>query len=192
MQKIPLDEKSWLEFDPSFLGKDQADEVFAHLLKDIDWRQTAMVANNGKTYELPRLQCWMSDPGVKAQLYQKEGAMSWSPQVDVIRKRLEILYGAKFDYVLLNRYRNGQDKIGFHRDDEAEEEGKKTIASVSVGSSRNFVVKHRKKKNIDQTLVLNHGSLVVMCGDTQLNWLHSIPEDPLVLDERINMTFRTS
>ena len=194
MQKIQLDETSFVYFLPDFLDQLTAEEIFKHLKSEIDWRESY---GRSQKMPLPRMQCWMSDPGVKAKLYQKEGAMEWSPPVFQLKKNLEEylqlnVFPAKFDYVLMNKYRNGFDHIGFHRDDEAEEPGKNIIASVSFGSTRKFIIKHRKDRKKMYTFDLKHGSLIVMSGDTQLNWVHSIPEDLLIVKSRINLTFRKS
>lgn len=195
---IKLDETSHVHFDPSFLTKEEADILFNHLFNDIPWRESSMVASDGNTYTLPRLQHWMADsPDVKAQLYQKGGPLNWSDAVLSVKNKLEKLLNVKFDYVLLNYYRNGKDKIGFHRDDEADEEGKNVIASVSIGCSRTFLIKPFKgsKQFINEntnTFILNHGSLIVMDGDTQKGWVHSIRENKKLKEPRINLTFRKS
>lgn len=92
----------------------------------------------------------------------------------------------------MNLYRSGNDKIGFHRDDEAEEEGKNTVASLSFGATRKFIIKHRKLKHTEKEFYLCHGSLIAMRGDTQINWLHSVPADINVYSPRVNLTFRKS
>ena len=192
LQTTQIDERSFLDYDQKFVEKGLADEILKHLLNDIDWRHAVMTTKKGETYSLPRLQCWMSDEGVHAQLYQKEGAMPWSPQVADLKEKLERLLNTKFDYVLMNLYRNGDDKIGFHRDDEAEEEGKNVIASLSFGAPRTFIIKHDHKRELSYTYNLTHGSLVTMRGDTQINWKHSVPPAPEVKTPRVNLTFRKS
>jgi alkylated DNA repair dioxygenase AlkB len=192
MQTTTLDERSFVDFDANFVSNELADEILKHLLSDIDWRHTAMTGKSGEQYRLPRLQCWMSDEGVVAQLYQKEPAMKWSPQVMDLKQKLEKLLNTKFDYVLMNLYRDGEDKIGYHRDDEAEEEGKNVIASLSFGAPRTFFIKHNRDRKKIYSFELPHGSLITMRGDTQLNWLHSIPPAPEVKTPRVNLTFRKS
>jgi alkylated DNA repair dioxygenase AlkB len=192
MQTTTLDERSWADFNPNFVNKELADEILKHLLSDIDWRDPKMTRSNGEQYGLPRQQCWMSDEGVVAQLYQKEPAMQWSPLVTDLKQKLEALLNTKFDYVLMNLYRDGKDKIGFHRDDEAEEEGKNIIASLSFGATRQFDIKHNQRKDLHHTFKLTHGSLVTMRGDTQLNWKHAVPPAAEVKTPRVNLTFRKS
>jgi alkylated DNA repair dioxygenase AlkB len=195
MDIIQLDDTSYVHYVPNFLDKDMADIIFLHLKTDIDWRESYGRSNKKP---LPRLQCWMSDPGVKAKLYQKEEALPWSSLIINIKEKLEEWLKVNempiiFDYVLMNKYRNGYDNIGFHRDDEAEEPGKNIIGSLSFGATRKFIIKHRKdKKQPIYEFDLKHGSLIVMSGDTQLNWVHSISEDASIVKSRINLTFRKS
>lgn len=194
MQHQQLDNTSYVDFYPDFIDQKQADKIFDHLQKDTDWRVSYMQVKDNK-YELPRLQCWMANAGVNAQLYQKEPALPWSPLIADVKDKLESLLSFKFDYVLMNKYRDGADKIGFHRDDEADEPGKNVIASLSFGVTRKFVIKPRKGKNTNANTheyQLTHGSLIVMAGDTQIGWVHSVPPDPEVKECRINLTFRKS
>lgn len=189
-QITQLDKTSFVDYFPNFLSTAKSDEILTHLLEEIDWRKSSMINKyNGSEKELPRLQCWMSNVGVKAQLFQKDPALKWSNLILDLKNQIEGLLNCQFDYVLMNKYRDGNDYCTFHRDDEAEEEGKNIIASVSFGATRSFVIKQKKIKYEYQ---LNHGSLIVMRGDTQLNWYHSILQDPELKECRINLTFRKS
>jgi len=176
LEVIQLDETSFLHFYSEFLDKSTADEIFIHLKSDIDWRESY---GRSQKWPLPRFQCWMSDPNVKAKLYQKEPAMPWSSQVYGIKNKLEQWLHSNdikltFDNVQMNKYRNGYD--------EADDTDKNIIGSVSFGATRKFVIKSK--------LHLTHGSLIVMSEDTQINWIHSIPEDSSIVKSRINVTFR--
>lgn len=217
---IQLDAKSWIDYYPNFLIKEEADTLYSYLDTQIPWRTVIRETKRGQ-HELPRLQCWMSDSGVKAKLFQKEPALSWSPEVDKIRKQLESSLKAQFDYVLMNLYRDGKDQIWFHADDEAvsetkfhppgttglflEEEGKNVIASISLGVTRKFLVRHKTDSPQKYDFDLPHGSLIVMRGDMQKNWLHSVPgsdtitpghfgssKSDTITSKRINLTFRKS
>lgn len=193
-QTIQVQERCFVDYDPFFIPKEEADQLLSHLLNDVDWRSSSMTTKTGDVFSLPRMQCWMSDPGVNAQLYQKEAAMEWSEPVRGLKDRLEELLHTKFDYVLMNLYRNGNDKIGYHKDDEAEEEGKNVIASVSFGATRHFLLARndRKARNHEYDFALPHGSLVTMRGDVQKHWKHSVPQDKSITSPRVNLTFRKS
>ena len=176
------------------MSNDMADTLLNELLTTIPWRE---VTHRGKT--IPRLQCWMSDSMVQAQLFQKEPALEWSTSVKTLKSMIEEELKSRniniiFDYVLMNYYRDGNDRIGFHSDDEAYEEGKNIIGSISLGAPRIFqmVKRTKKKSNNRYDFVSSHGSLIVMRGDTQLNWVHSIQADPSITSPRINLTFRKS
>jgi alkylated DNA repair dioxygenase AlkB len=95
-----------------------------------------------------------------------------------------------FNSVLLNRYRSGQDSVSWHADDEPEFGKNPVIASVSFGESRLFQFRHKKRKELKVSVELTHGSLLIMRGGTQENWLHQIPKTKKPVEERLNLTFR--
>lgn len=68
LERVDLDSKSWIEFDADFCSQSESDEILQHLLNEIDWKESWMILKDGTRVMLPRLQCWMSDPGVKAQV----------------------------------------------------------------------------------------------------------------------------
>jgi len=195
MELIKLDVSSSILFNMEFLDKDEADKLLHHMLNDIPWRQSQK-SMYGKIINIPRLQCWMADADINADLYQKEPAIPWSPLVNVIRERIEKLLNCKFNYVLLNHYRNGQDSIAPHADNEAIYPDKNVIASLSIGATRNFTIKPKNARtkplvtNPNMKIALTHGSLIVMQGDTQKGWVHAIPKEPTIMEPRINLTFR--
>jgi len=102
-----------------------------------------------------------------------------------------------FDYVLVNYYRDGKDYIGFHADNEASgvsptHGAKNIVASISLGQPRRFLLRHKKKKLPQLEYSLTPGSLIVMEGETQTFWKHSVPKELRVTQSRINLTFRVS
>jgi len=90
----------------------------------------------------------------------------------------------------LNLYHDGNEGMGWHSDDEESLGENNTIASLSLGAERKFLFKHKKTKQT-VSLVLEHGSLLIMKDATQANWLHSLPKSKNVTQPRINLTFRT-
>jgi alkylated DNA repair dioxygenase AlkB len=90
---------------------------------------------------------------------------------------------------LLNKH-NGNEGMGWHSDDEKSMGKNNTIASLSFGAERKFSFKHKQTKQI-VSLVLEHGSLLIMKNATQTNWLHSLPKSKNITQPRINLTFRT-
>jgi alkylated DNA repair dioxygenase AlkB len=109
-----------------------------------------------------------------------------------VRTRLEHTTGAAFDSVLANLYRDGKDAMGWHADDEPELGPAPVIASLSLGATRRFAFKPKagNEEGARLSIVLPHGSLLVMRGATQANYLHAIPRTRRPVGARINLTFR--
>mmetsp|Transcript_34669 Transcript_34669/g.79877 ORF Transcript_34669/g.79877 Transcript_34669/m.79877 type:complete len:233 (-) Transcript_34669:22-720(-) len=145
----------------------------------------------GKEYDEPRLTCYFGD-----QPYTYSGRtikpMPWSrsPVLQEIRKAVEEITGESFNSVLCNMYRNGNDTVGWHADNEPVYGPNPTIASVTLGAERDFDLKECKDGPGRFRVRLGHGSLLVMSGATQHRWQHSLPRRKSVEEERINLTFR--
>ena len=108
-----------------------------------------------------------------------------------IKARVESVAATRFNSVLINYYRDHNDSMGMHSDDEAELGRQPVIASLSLGGQRRFVLRHRHRKNIGSVkLELDSGSLLIMKGDTQANWKHGIPKQSKFCPPRLNLTFR--
>src|SRR5690606_30273743 len=115
----------------------------------------------------------------------------WSAALSDLRDRLERELGTGFNSVLANLYRDGRDAMGWHSDDEPELGPAPVIASVSLGATRRFVLKHRRKPDRKLALELPAGSLLVMAGATQRNYRHALPRTARPVGGRINLTFRS-
>lgn len=175
-----------------FLAPAEADAALREILDTTPW-QAREITLFGKKVMQPRLTAWM---GEKDAVYTYSGLrlepIAWTPRVAELRDRAERVAGTHFDSVLLNLYRNGVDSMGFHSDDEPELGPEPIIASVSLGAVRRFVLRPRRKKGTTEpvTLALPHGSLLVMAGPLQRDWVHGIPKELRVHDPRVNLTFR--
>ena len=145
----------------------------------------------GKQILQPRLTALYGDPKVR---YGYSGiAMEALPFTEVLEKikvRLQEFTNQEFTHVLCNFYRDGQDSMGWHRDNEPELGPEPLIASVSLGAVRRFVLRNREHPERKHVLELPHGSLLVMGGATQRDWEHSLPKSARVQGARINLTFR--
>lgn len=166
-------------------------ELFVRLAAEIPWRQESIILY-GKRHMQPRLLCWMGDPECA---YRYSGILHkpqpWHPLVSGIRAHVEALAGARFNSVLLNQYRDEQDSMGFHADDEPELGAQPVIASLSLGAARVMHLRHRRDRALPtQKLVLDDGDLLVMRGNSQCDWKHAIPKSRKALGPRINLTFR--
>lgn len=158
------------------------------LRRDIPWEQRS-IRIRGREIPQPRLVSWH---GEAAYAYSglKLTLNPWTPTLLALRDRVQEITGATYNSVLLNLYRNGRDSIGFHSDDEPELGPEPTIASISLGDSRTFAFKRKDGTGKRINLELEQGSLLVMAGETQKNWLHGIDKTNEHKGERINLTFR--
>lgn len=180
-----------LAYEPAFLSQPEADTLLETLLALPDW-QREQIRIFGRDVQVPRLIAWFGDPGAR---YAYSGvvheAAPWPPALLQLRGRLRDALGVPFNGVLANRYRDGRDGMGWHSDDERELGARPVIASISLGAQRRFLLRHRgleDEPTID--LPLEHGSLLVMKGDTQRHWKHSLPKTARCHSERVNLTFR--
>jgi alkylated DNA repair dioxygenase AlkB len=175
---------------PGWLPPDVADDLLERLIAEVDWRREELRLF-GRVSEVPRRIAWQGDAGTA---YRYSGvthvAEGWTPAVLEIRERLQRdLDPARFNGVLLNLYRDGNDAMGWHADDERELGDHPTIASVSLGASRPFRMRRRDKSAAHEH-DLPHGSLLVMSGATQRYWQHCLPRRKRITTPRVNLTFR--
>ena len=116
--------------------------------------------------------------------------LEMTPDLIYLMSQIKKINNTNFNTVLLNLYRDGSDSNGWHADNEKELGKNPVIASLSLGESRYFHLKHRTKKNQRFKIKLDHGSLLIMSGLMQHKWLHMIPKTKKILGERINLTYR--
>lgn len=175
----------------NFFNQLESDLFFAELLNNINWQQDK-IKIFGKEVNLPRLTAWYGDEG-KSYTYSgiTMNPDPWSQNLLSIKKRIEEKININFNSVLANLYRNGQDYVSWHSDDEKELGKNPTIASVSFGATRRFLLRHKSNKDLETVdLSLGHGTLLIMKGSTQHYWKHQVPKTAKVKTERINLTFR--
>ncbi|GAB4370216.1 MAG: alpha-ketoglutarate-dependent dioxygenase AlkB [Elainellaceae cyanobacterium] len=177
-------------FDPAFLDSETSDRLFEQLKRTTQWKQE-QITICGKTMPLPRLTAWYGDPGTE-HCYSGITMIpqGWTPALLEIRAAVEAIAPVRFNSVLLNLYRQGQDSVAWHSDDEPELGQNPTIASVSLGATRRFKLRHKHQKTLKQSLDLTHGSLLLMQGSTQHYWQHQVPKTAKPVGDRINLTFR--
>jgi alkylated DNA repair dioxygenase AlkB len=157
---------------------------------ETDWQQYS-IQIFGKMLPQPRLTAWYGD---KDAAYCYSGIhltpKPFTPLIQQIKEDLESFTGFHFNSVLMNLYRNQNDSMGWHSDDEKELGFEPKIASLSFGESRMFHLKHKTLKQLKIKVALNNGSLLVMQEKMQHNWLHAIPKSTQEKRPRINLTFR--
>ena len=175
----------WISYDDQFLLGREADLFFDGLMTLLPWREERLYGSAA-----PRRVAWFADEGVRYSYSRiTHLGRGWHPALVPIRDRVAEACGEPFNSVLANLYRDGRDSMGMHADDEPELGTNPLIASVSLGAARRFVLKHRATGE-RKTLVLAHGSLLVMGGSLQHHWLHGIPKTAASIGPRINLTFR--
>lgn len=163
----------------------------------LPWQQPEVTVY-GRRHPTPRLTCWVADPGCT---YRYSGLVqsvtAWTPSLSQLRDRLEQQLGVRFNSLLLNRYRDGSDRMGWHADDEPELDPQAPIASLSLGVSRDLRFRPRPADGAATgtaaaafNLPLADGDLLVMEAPTQRHWQHALPERRRLSSERINLTFR--
>ena len=180
-----------LVYYPNFLDKDPADTYFNSLLKKLQWEQYS-VKLFGKTIPQPRLTALYA---LNSEPYSYSGLklepLIFTKELKTIYSDIVKITGSTFTHCLANLYRDGNDSMGWHSDDEKELGENPVIASLSLGAVRNFQLKHKTNSELKYALKLEHGSLLIMKGNTQEFWKHQLPKTKKSLEPRINLTFRT-
>ena len=162
---------------------------FESCLHDLNW-ETGFIKIFGKTHQIPRLQAWYADNGVNYTYSGKKlHRHNWNNTLIEIKEKIESITSFKFNSVLANLYRDGNDSMGLHSDDEKELGKNPVIASLSLGESRDIYFKHKNKKSHLVIPQIN-GQLMVMYGKTQEYWKHEIKKTKKFKKPRINLTFR--
>ncbi len=185
-------------FTPSV--SDQFLEVLTHQL---DWQQGEIIMF-GKHILEPRLSAWYGDAG-RTYTYsgKKQEPLFWNKSLLYIKTEIEKHIektrsndflqshsNMTFNSVLCNLYRNGNDSMGWHQDNELSLGQNPLIASVNFGESRRFLFRRKTNKAVKHELLLTHGSLLIMAGAMQHHWQHAVPKEPRRTKQRINLTFR--
>ena len=164
-------------------------DLFRRIDAEADWRREN-IKLFGRTHAMPRLTCWMGDAAYRYSGLTHPPA-PFTPAVGEILQAVQKLSGARFNGVLLNQYRDGGDSMGWHADDEASLGPAPVIASVSLGGVRRMQFKPKPHFTAEPfALDLPSGSMLVMRGATQANWLHAVPKTAKPVAPRINLTFR--
>jgi len=166
--------------------------ILRKLIDETIWRQES-VRIYGKEYQQPRLVALYGDPGKK---YDYSGIaltpLPWNNLLIDLKRRIEEYTQQLFNAVFLNLYRDHNDSMGFHSDDERELGKNPIIASVTFGATRTFILKHKFRKEIPLVKVpLEAGTVLLMKGATQHNWKHGINKQTTPCGPRVNLTFRT-
>lgn len=174
----------------SILDSKSANHYFDQLLKTILWEHDQTVIF-GKLIVTKRKVAWYGDEPFN-YTYSKttKSALPWTKELLELKQIIENKSGETFNSCLLNLYHSGEEGMSWHSDDEKDLKKNGAIASLSLGATRKFAFKHKVSKQT-VSVVLENGSLLIMKGRTQSNWLHRLPPTKKISTPRINLTFRT-
>lgn len=175
---------------PAFFSKEEADLLFVELLENIPWQQDEITVY-GKKHLQPRLTALYGNEG-KPYSYSNitMQPLYWTLTLQKIKSLVENIAETNFTTVLLNYYRDGSDSNGWHADNEKELGANPIIASLSLGTERNFQLRHNTDVSQKKNIILENGSLLLMKGTTQHFWKHQVPKTAKTIGSRINLTFR--
>ena len=183
----PLSE--FVDYRPEFLSHKQQSQLLPYLKDTITWSQPELFVF-GKWHLVPRQQAWLGDEGLtyqySGQTFETPG---WDKPMFWLKQKIEFETGFRFNSALLNRYRDGKDKMGWHADDEPELGIDPAVAIVSLGEERDIQFR-QGKKGPATSLNLQSGSLLVMSPGMQRQFQHQIPSRKNVQGERFSLTFR--
>ena len=169
--------------------EEKKDLWFESCLHDLNWEK-GFIKIFGKTHQIPRLQAWYADNEIEYTYSGKKlQRHNWNNLLLEIKEKIENITSFKFNSVLANLYRDGNDSMGLHSDDEKELGKKPVIASLSLGETREIYFKHKNKK-LNLIIPQASGQLIVMHGKTQEYWKHEIKKTKKIKKPRINLTFR--
>jgi alkylated DNA repair dioxygenase AlkB len=185
---LPFDGEAYLF--PNAFTKAESDHYLIALQKEIAWKQEP-IKIFGKEVLQPRLTAWYGDKG---KTYTYSGItmkpLPWITELQSIKEKVEHITGHTYNSCLLNLYRDGNDSMGWHRDNEKELGPDPVIASVSFGVKRIFLFRNYGNKKEKIPIELLPGSILLMKGATQTFWQHALPKTEKITDMRINLTFR--
>ena len=189
-------EKNYLPYDGTvnyfgkILSESDAQQFYVNLLNEIDWKNDEAVIF-GKLIYTKRKVAWYADEDFEYTYSKRtKSALKFTEDLLYLKKLVEEKTGETYNSCLLNLYHSGEEGMAYHSDGEKDLKENGAIASLSFGAKRKFSFKHKTtKERIDFNL--EPGSLLVMKGETQKNWLHRLPPTKLVKTPRINLTFRS-
>ncbi len=168
----------------------KADFYYKIFMDTIDWRNDEAIIFGKKIITKRKVAWYGEKPFPYTYSNTTKHALPWTKELLELKTQIESATNETYNSCLLNLYHNGSEGMAWHSDGEKELKKNGAIASVSLGAVRKFAFKH-KVNAVTSSIVLEHGSLLVMKGETQTHWLHRLPPTTLVTTPRVNLTFRT-
>jgi len=189
MDTLELADGGRLLYEEAFLPSELAKRYFVEVRDHCDWQQKPAIFGHLQ----PRLTAAYGDPGVTYRYSRTVNvALPWTETLLEIKRKIEALQRtvdiqASYNYCLLNRYRTGNDSMGWHADDEPEMGN--VIGSLSLGGTRRFRIRHHRTGDL-RSFDAGNGTLIIMAGTMQQFWKHDVPKTKALVGERLNLTFR--
>lgn len=185
---LPLDGE--VNYYGKVVSTDQANHYYDCLMNTIEWKNDEAIIF-GKLIITKRKVAWYGDTNFEYTYSNiTKRALIWTKELLELKAITEEKTGENFNSCLLNLYHTGAEGMAWHSDGEKDLKKHGAIASLSFGAERKFGFKHKQTKAV-VSMLLEHGSLLVMKGTTQDNWLHRLPPTKSIAKPRINLTFRT-
>ena len=179
-----------VNFYGKIFNQQSADFYYGALLETIPWQNDEAFIF-GKKIITKRKVAWYGDEAFSYTYSNNtKTALPWTDELVTIKQIVEEKSGETFNSCLLNLYHSGEEGMAWHSDAEKDLAKEGAIASVSFGAERKFCFKHKESSEKIE-LLLPHGSLLIMKGETQKNWLHRLPPTKKISNSRVNLTFRT-
>jgi len=180
-----------LEYHPGLFSNKECELLLHKFSLQSPWQQK-VVRMYDKEVTTPRLSAWYADEETYDYTSLRRSAPNkWTPELMAIKAKVEKIAKVKFNSVLLNYYRDGNDSVAWHSDNEKALGKYPVIASVSFGQVRSFDIRLKSDHSDKYSIKLEDGALMIMKGDLQQNWEHRIAKSSRPMHARINLTFRT-
>ena len=179
-----------LSYLPNLIEAGMGNALMAQMVRSAAWKQK-IVQMYDKQVLTPRLSAWYADPETYDYTHLRRSTPNpWTPELLQLKAMVEPIAGVNFNSVLLNYYRDGNDSVAWHSDNEKALGTRPTIASLSFGQVRAFDIRSKGDHSQKYSIKLEHGSLLIMKGDLQQHWEHRIAKSTRTMGPRLNLTFR--
>lgn len=179
-----------MDYRAGLFNATESEHLMQKFIKEMPWQQKALQMY-GKEVITPRLTVWYGNPEVDYSISgNNSNPLPWTPELLIIKNKIEPLAGTAFNSVLLNYYRDGNDSVSWHSDNDGVPGKNRIVASVSLGQPRIFEIRNKNNHSKKYSVELENGSYLLMKGDFQDEWQHRIAKSHKAMKPRINLTFR--
>jgi len=179
-----------VDYVPNLFNEAERNIYLNKFITELPWQQKSVLMY-GKEVITPRLTVWYGDPDVDYSISGNNARpLLWTKELLVIKSKIEPFAGVQFDSVLLNYYRDGNDSVSWHSDNDGIPGRNRIVGSVSFGQERNFDIRKKEDHNIKYSVTLENGSFLLMKEGFQEDWQHRIAKSTKPMKPRVNLTFR--